>query len=127
MQLAVNTVMPDGFIDGEVIFICTKHSFFPKRINQLIDHCSNIWNSLEKDQKIASKPELKFTREDALNKIYYMRVLSLPELISSIYKAKHFVENESNKVSLKEINFQFTDSQAFLCNKKLNIKFENPY
>lgn len=98
LQLTVNTILPvpTGLIDGEVIYISTKQNFLPQRLDQLLDKCIRIWKSSAQHKEVSSS-KIVFTKEEALKKIYPFRVLSLPELIASIYKAQQLIESNFNK------------------------------
>lgn len=100
LKMAFNTILPKpvGLVDGEVIYISTKRNFHPIRVNQLAEVYVKTFNKLEK-KKDPSKLEFNkciFTKESALSRINHKLVLSMQDLIASVYEIQKYVAERKN-------------------------------
>lgn len=97
LQLAINSVLPSplGTISGHVLWISTKRSIFPQRVEHLVDNYVNIWQCQE--TKMFDKKRV--TKEVLLKKIHHVLALDLVKFIAAVYQLKSFIENNPETVS----------------------------
>lgn len=100
LKLAFNTILPRiiGVVDGDVLYISTKRNFHPLRVNQLAEVYVKAFKKFGNQRNYVSKESntFIFTKESALARIHHKLVLSLEDLIATVYKMQKNVADVKN-------------------------------